>query len=110
MSRGLISQDFSTRLCSSGVFLTVFFPSSMSVHVTGAPNSIQDTPQPLVSAGLKVKSEEMDGVIELPSRSSSPAISEVSVSRYFCLKANHFHPCIWNNFRWSILREIIHPN
>uniref|UniRef100_A0A671QC93 RING-type E3 ubiquitin transferase n=1 Tax=Sinocyclocheilus anshuiensis TaxID=1608454 RepID=A0A671QC93_9TELE len=66
----------------------------------GSPNSIQNTPQPLVSAMLEVKSEEMDGVIELPSRSSTPTISEVSVSRYFCLKANHFHPCIWNNFRW----------
>ncbi|XP_026116826.1 E3 ubiquitin-protein ligase RAD18 isoform X1 [Carassius auratus] len=42
----------------------------------GSPN----TPQPLVSAMLKVKSEEMDGVIELSSRSSSPTISEVSVS------------------------------
>ncbi|XP_058634676.1 E3 ubiquitin-protein ligase RAD18 isoform X6 [Onychostoma macrolepis] len=47
----------------------------------GSPNSIQNSPQPLVSAMLKVKSEEMDGVIELPSRSSSPTISEVSVSR-----------------------------
>ncbi|XP_050968479.1 E3 ubiquitin-protein ligase RAD18 isoform X2 [Labeo rohita] len=46
----------------------------------GAPNSVQNTPQPLVSAVLKVKSEEMDGVIELPSRSSSPTISEVSIS------------------------------
>uniref|UniRef100_A0A9J7YJT7 RING-type E3 ubiquitin transferase n=1 Tax=Cyprinus carpio carpio TaxID=630221 RepID=A0A9J7YJT7_CYPCA len=46
----------------------------------GSSNSIQNTPQPLVSAMLKVKSEEMDGVIELPSRSSSPTISEVSVS------------------------------
>ncbi|CAM4627205.1 unnamed protein product [Leuciscus chuanchicus] len=46
----------------------------------GAHNSIQNTPQPLVSALLKVKSEEMEGVIELPSRSSSPTISEVSVS------------------------------
>ncbi|XP_016322755.1 E3 ubiquitin-protein ligase RAD18-like isoform X5 [Sinocyclocheilus anshuiensis] len=46
----------------------------------GSPNSIQNTPQPLVSAMLEVKSEEMDGVIELPSRSSTPTISEVSVS------------------------------
>ncbi|XP_016322753.1 E3 ubiquitin-protein ligase RAD18-like isoform X3 [Sinocyclocheilus anshuiensis] len=45
-----------------------------------SPNSIQNTPQPLVSAMLEVKSEEMDGVIELPSRSSTPTISEVSVS------------------------------
>ncbi|XP_059426673.1 E3 ubiquitin-protein ligase RAD18 isoform X2 [Carassius carassius] len=41
-----------------------------------------NTPQPLVSAMLKIKSEEMDGVIELSSRSSSPTISEVSVSRH----------------------------
>lgn len=46
----------------------------------GAHNSIQNTPQPHVSALLQVKCEEMDGVIELPSRSSSPTISEVSVS------------------------------
>lgn len=56
--------------------------------VTGAHNSIQNTPQPLVSALLRVKSEEMEGVIELPSRPSSPT-SDVSVSRYFCSKANH---------------------
>ncbi|ROL50732.1 E3 ubiquitin-protein ligase RAD18 [Anabarilius grahami] len=71
----------------------------------GAHNSIQNAPQPLVSALLKVKSEEMDGVIELPSRSSSPTISEVSVSRYFFLKANHFHPCIYANCRWSIQKR-----
>ncbi|KAI2663749.1 E3 ubiquitin-protein ligase RAD18 [Labeo rohita] len=56
----------------------------------GAPNSVQNTPQPLVSAVLKVKSEEMDGVIELPSRSSSPTISEVSISS--SLLCNQFPP------------------
>ncbi|XP_073708494.1 E3 ubiquitin-protein ligase RAD18 isoform X2 [Garra rufa] len=54
--------------------------STEETESKGAPNSIQNTPQPLVPAALKVKSEEMDGVIELPSRSSSPTISEVSVS------------------------------
>ncbi|XP_026069196.1 E3 ubiquitin-protein ligase RAD18-like isoform X1 [Carassius auratus] len=56
--------------------------------VTGAPSSIQSSRQPLVSTMLKVKSEEMEGVIELPSRSSSPTISEVSdrssISDIFC--------------------------
>lgn len=106
--KNLLSRGLSTRFFHKIVFWWCIpnriFPS-MSFHVTGSPNSIQNTPQPLVSAMLKVKSEEMDGVIELPSRSSSPTISEVSVSRYFCLKANHFHPCIWNNFRWSTLRD-----
>uniref|UniRef100_A0A8C1J3M7 RING-type E3 ubiquitin transferase n=1 Tax=Cyprinus carpio TaxID=7962 RepID=A0A8C1J3M7_CYPCA len=46
----------------------------------GAPSSIQNTPQPLISTMLKVKSEEMEGVIELPTRSSSPTITEVSDS------------------------------
>ncbi len=104
MSRGL-STRFFHKIAFWWCISNHIFPSSMSFHVTGSPNSIQNTPQPLVSAMLKVKSEEMDGVIELPSRSSSPTISEVSVSRYFCLKANHFHPCIWSNFRRSILRE-----
>uniref|UniRef100_A0A8C1UY19 RING-type E3 ubiquitin transferase n=1 Tax=Cyprinus carpio TaxID=7962 RepID=A0A8C1UY19_CYPCA len=54
----------------------------------GAPSSIQNTPQPLISTMLKVKSEEMEGVIELPTRSSSPTITEVSdsssISDIFC--------------------------
>uniref|UniRef100_A0A673HV26 RING-type E3 ubiquitin transferase n=1 Tax=Sinocyclocheilus rhinocerous TaxID=307959 RepID=A0A673HV26_9TELE len=50
----------------------------------GAPSSIQNAPQPLVSTMLKVKSEEMEGVIELPSRSSSPTISEVSLYSGLC--------------------------
>lgn len=45
----------------------------------GAHYSIQNSSQPDFAA-LKVKSEDMDSVIELPPRSSSPAISEVSVS------------------------------
>ncbi|XP_051985647.1 E3 ubiquitin-protein ligase RAD18-like isoform X3 [Xyrauchen texanus] len=45
-----------------------------------AHNSFNKTTQPSFSTILKVKSEEKDVVIELPSRSPSPTISHVSVS------------------------------
>ncbi|XP_051567248.1 E3 ubiquitin-protein ligase RAD18 isoform X2 [Myxocyprinus asiaticus] len=54
--------------------------STQETYLKAAHNSIHNITQPLFSTMLKVKSEERDMVIELPSRSPSPAISDVSVS------------------------------
>ncbi|XP_051563522.1 E3 ubiquitin-protein ligase RAD18-like isoform X3 [Myxocyprinus asiaticus] len=70
-----------------------------------AHNSFNKTTQPSFSTILKVKSEEKDVVIELPSRSPSPTISDVSVSSFSISAvpawrmASYCVPCVFHQSR-----------